>query len=335
MTSVLIATSDRRQGGIQKALQDQLSLLAEIADISLSVLSPSSDFAMMARAHDVPVFTLSDGRRFAYRHMPALAHYGLSITRHDIALCHNGFMAKGLKRLAHQVIGICHNDKPHQFKGCDKLVCLTQKGMEAAAQAGWPESTLSLIPHYYEAPKPNAPDKPSLPLIVGTAGRMVAKKNLSYFIEIASYVRSQRDDILFEMGGAGALEEALSAQNRAAGSPVTLLGWTDFERFLDKLDIMIIPSLDEPFGYVYPEAMAQGVAVLSTPNFGGDYNLKGGAIAPLLPFDDVTAFGNEICRLADDLTALYHMQQRCFAHATSPAYHKITAKALWQALLIG
>lgn len=336
MISVLIATSDTTAGGIQRALRDQLALLGREPELAITILSPHSDFAALAqKTHQTLIY--GGARRLAFRHIPSLASLFLpqkfSAQIFDVAICHNGFMAKGLKAMAKEVIGICHNDKPHHFKSCDRLVCLTPRGRDKAITQGWDEARLALIPHYHEATKGRLFPVPNARLTIGAAGRMVAKKNLSLFIEIAAIVKKTHPDISFELGGTGPLAPQIKALNEAKNNPVTLLGWTDFTPFLARLDIMVVPSLDEPFGYIFPEAMAQGVALLSTPTFGADYCLEEGRLAPRYNFDDAASFAAEICRLADDREALHAQQIACYEAVCQPRFHKQTALTLWRKLL--
>ena len=242
-------------------------------------------------------------------------------------------MAQGLQKLAACVIGICHNDKPLQFAACDKLVCLTQGGIETARRQGWYEDDLHLIPHFHEAEKTDAPAKPTAPLTIGAAGRMVAKKNLSLFIDIAAIVKQTHPEIRFQLAGTGTLESTLRAYNKKQGSPVRFAGWVDMPAFLSELDMMIIPSLDEPFGFVFPEAMAQGIALLATPTKGAYHCLAQGTIAPIISADRPQDFAAEICQLADDLACLHKRQIACHNHARHSLFAKQTAAKAWQKLI--
>lgn len=328
MISVLIATSDNIAGGIERALGDQLALLESDDALEISIMCPPSVFHDIAAKTPHHLFTLGKARKLAFRHIPALAPFGIR-RKFDLALCHNGFMARGLSRLAKQVIGICHNDKPHHFKGCDHLVCLTADGIAKAKTSGWPEQRLSLIPHYHTIAQGRDIPMPSAPLHIGAAGRMVGKKNLGLFIEIARIVKQTHPAISFELAGTGPLKQQLSDMNNAQARPVTLSGWVDFSDFLNRIDVMIIPSTDEPFGYIFPEAMAEGVAILSTPSFGANHNLKCGSVAPLFASDDASGFAAEICRLNDDLAALHHLKKSCYSRVLDADYAPDTARKSW------
>lgn len=332
MISVLIATSDNTAGGIERALGDQLALLGEDNALDITILCPPSAFHKACAETGRHLISLGAARRLAFRHLPALAKLGIEV-KFDLALCHNGFMARGLSRFAKHVIGICHNDKPRHFKGCDHLVCLTADGIAKAKIAGWPEERLSLIPHYHKTAQGRDIPMPAAPLHIGAAGRMVGKKNLALFIEIARIVKQTHPEISFELAGTGPLKDALADLNKAKNNPVTLSGWVAFSDFLDRLDVMVIPSTDEPFGYIFPEAMAEAVAILSTPTCGANHNLVKGAVAPIIAPEDAAAFAAEICRLNDDLPALHCLQKRCYQRVLEDDYTPERARQSWMALI--
>lgn len=336
MISVLIATSDDSAGGIERALHDQISLLQDDTALCLTILCPPSTFHDSIAAGHHALMTLRKGRKIAFRYAPQFAAIGSAISQpFDIALCHNGFMARGLHRYAKKVVGICHNDKPHHFRGCDHLVCLTQDGKNKAKGEGWADDKLSVIGHYHDIGVPFTVDKTSREqdIIIGAAGRMVAKKNFALFIEIAALVKQTHPQITFMLGGTGQLHDQLAALNHAKGAPVTMPGWVDFDAFLTTLDLFLVPSRDEPFGYIFPEAMAKGLALLSTQTHGANHCLDGGRIAPLYSPDDARLFANEICRLANDSDALLAAKKACYERAADPVFARQTAYQSWQALL--
>ena len=305
---ILIATSDKKAGGIERALIDQLALLGGNDAYDLSLLSPPSPASAYAKKH----LKLSSLRRFAYRTLPAFSALGMK-HNYDIALC--------------------HNDKPHHFNGCDRLVCLTKDGLAKAQKAGWEAEKLTLIPHFHNAPKGLKIPKPQSPLTIGAAGRMVEKKNLSLFIEIAALVKQTHPDIRFALGGDGPLKERLTALNHHYGNPVEMRGWIDFPAFLKELDVMIVPSKDEPFGFIFPEAMAEGVAVIATPTNGASHCLNDGTVGPILPSDKPEAFAKEICALADDLPLLHKRQKTAYDYVSTALFDRDKARQKWDALL--
>lgn len=330
---LLIATSDRQKGGIERALRDQYTLLSGIQDIEISILSPDGPFSELARQDRRPHFLVRDHHRLMMRTAPFLSSLMLGYAQFDVILCHNGFMASALSRHTKRLIGICHNDKPPQFKAADELVCLTKSAFDKAHRLGWDKANLHIIPHYQEAVVTHKKLSHHSPLRVGCAGRMVAKKNHSLFIEIAHLVKSSHPDICFDLAGAGELEADISSLNKAKGSPVTMRGWVDFDRFLQDIDLLIIPSLDEPFGYVFIEAMSQGVGILASQTHGAHHCLQSGKIAPLFDAYDAQGFADEIIRLSQSKPALTSLKKACLKRAGHDDFSAKTALKNWQATL--
>ena len=330
---VLIATTDRQKGGIERALRDHYAALSSFADINLSILSPAGTFSDIAHQDKRPHILVQDYHRLMMRHAPFLSSLMLGRTQFDIILCHNGFMAPALSRHTNRLIGICHNDKPQQFKACDELICLTKGAKDNALSLGWDDTQLHIIPHYQELQKATKTISHNTPLRIGCAGRMVAKKNLALFVEIAALVKQTVPEISFHLAGDGELKGDISRLNKAKANPVILEGWVDFESFLHTIDILIIPSLDEPFGYVFIEAMSQGVGVLATQTNGAHHCLGTEISAPLFEGHDAQGFADEIIKLAQSTSKLTALKTACLKRASDDIFSKKTALTNWQKTL--
>ena len=330
---VLIATSDRQKGGIERALRDQLSLLTSLDALSLTILSPEGSFADQARQRGIEHIAVHDHHRLMMRYLPVLSSIMLGQAEFDIILCHNGFMAAALRRHTKRLIGICHNDKPQQFKAVDELICLTKRAADKAKKYGWQDDQLHIIPHYQDTATKTKITSHH-PMRVGCAGRMVAKKNLGFFIEIAALVKATHPEIEFELAGTGELETQIKELNKQKGTPVTMLGWTDFNAFLDRLDLFIIPSHDEPFGYVFIEAMSQAIGILSSPTNGAYHCLDEGKTAPIIDTADAQNFADKIIALAQSETDLNALKTACLKRAKDPIFTKQTALESWRTALL-
>ena len=327
---LLCVTSDKTEGGIQRALCDWASVLAEQPAITLSALSPENRFTRwLADTHpECRHLPLTSVRRMVIRYLPALAGFNLSEGRGgaiaDIALVHNGFACRGARHFARQVIGVCHNEKPHHFTSADSLICLTPAAMSKAKRQGWSEDRLHLIPHFherrYQAPLDVAPRTAGMR--VSAAGRFVAKKNFALFIEIAAQIKALRPDMEFTLAGDGPLAEELKAYSDRLGADVIFPGWTDMESLARKTDLFIVPSSDEPFGYVLAEMMDAGRALLSTPTSGARYILDDGRVAPLIEPDNMEGWIEMILALADDEQKCQALSQRCSDRMDDAAFSR-------------
>ncbi len=322
---ILFITSDTTDGGIQRALIDWAAVIAEYPSYRVASISPENRFShWLARHHpDITNTTLSSWQRIVIRHLPSLAGYFFPSQRAKIAFVHNGFACAAAKRLASHVIGICHNDKPHHFSAADQLICLTPSAITLAKQQGWTDDQLIILPHYHDCQHETLPARtPVDSFRVSAAGRFVPKKNFHLFISIAAATRAQRPEIQFTLAGDGPLSGCLKQACNDKQAGVTFTGWSDLSALARETDLFILPSLDEPFGYVLAEMMDAGVAIAATPTSGADYLLDGGKIAPLIAPDDIEKWVEIIVMLADNPDMLEQWRTQNFQQIRRPQFSR-------------
>ena len=98
------------------------------------------------------------------------------------------------------------------------------------------------------------------------------------------------------LGGDGPEKSALEklAADLDINDSVTFSGWVDdVPDFLAQGPIFVLPSLDEPFGIVVLEAMAQGKIIVSTRSQ-GPREILDDTTAYLCPTDDPTALADAL-----------------------------------------
>lgn len=314
---ILFITSDKTEGGIQRALIDWASVILENRPESFGCITPENRFSQwLARYHPrAKTVLLSSVQRRIMRQLPWLSRYSLSGYRAKIAFVHNGFACKSARYLASQVIGVCHNDKPLNFKAADYLICLTPRAITLAKQQGWTDDRLVMLPHYHDCHHVNMPALPSATsLRVSAAGRFVDKKNFGLFVSIAAAVQAKRPEIHFTLAGDGPLQASLRQMAADKGARIEFIGWADINKLASQTHLFILPSTVEPFGYVLAEIMDSGTAVLSTPTSGADYLLDGGRIAPLIEASQLEKWVETILFLADDNKALTSLRINSFEY---------------------
>lgn len=102
-------------------------------------------------------------------------------------------------------------------------------------------------------------------LIIGTVARLTNQKNIGFLIALASELRKKGLNFEIRLLGAGPLEASLKSEVKAQGlnEYVTFYGRnSNVFPFLSSLDVFILPSKYEGFGYVLLEAIDAGVPVL-------------------------------------------------------------------------
>jgi len=324
---ILFITSDKTEGGIQRALIDWASVIMAQPDIHFAAITPDNRFSHWLASHhpEADSYLLSSGKRIIMRHLPWLFRYCVAVRQAKIAFVHNGFACAAAQNLASHVIGICHNDKPDHFRAADQLICLTPRGISLAKQQGWTDDRLILLPHYHDCSHDRLPQStPSSGLRVSAAGRFVAKKNFGLFISIAAAVQAKEPDIQFTLAGDGPQDASLRQMAADKGATINFTGWTDMNQLASTSDLFLLPSTDEPFGYVLAEMMDAGMAVLSTPTSGADYMLDGGRVAPLIDAGDLDRWVEIILNLAADRDRLEGLRNASFRQIRTQAFSKQT-----------
>lgn len=272
---ILHVTSDDKPGGIQKAFKAYLSALAPIPQLENLYFAPLP--LNLNQFQETPHhIRMSWQQKTLIRRGFFLPNKQFQNHSFNISFVHNGFICKIMKKYSDKVIGICHNDKPEQFKHADCLICLSPNAVEKAKNSGRCEDSIYHLPHYFEPQKKTLNEiKTKQKLTIGAAGRFIDKKGFKTFIDVAARIKEEFPEIDFVLAGDGPLSKSLRAFSKSRGNPVRFTGWTDVETLAPSIDIFCLPSLDEPFGYILPEMMQYGIAVVSSSTNGPLWICKG------------------------------------------------------------
>ncbi|MCF8080839.1 MAG: glycosyltransferase [Desulfobacterales bacterium] len=104
------------------------------------------------------------------------------------------------------------------------------------------------------------------PLVLGTAGRLVDQKGHEYLVDMAARLKEEKLPFTVLIAGDGPLAPVIEQQITARGleKEVFLLGFVkDTASLMQQLDIFILPSLWEGFGFAMVEAMASALPVVA------------------------------------------------------------------------
>ncbi len=105
-------------------------------------------------------------------------------------------------------------------------------------------------------------DKPlqqNAPIVIGNLGRFVKQKGQHRFVEIAKKLKEKNIPFKIILGGEGELKPAISKKIKSEGLQpyFELPGFiTDTRQFMEQIDVFVLTSYWEGFGYVLAEAMA-------------------------------------------------------------------------------
>jgi len=135
----------------------------------------------------------------------------------------------------------------------------------------------SVIPNWVDLEKfPYQPHAFHSPVSVGLIVQISPHKGHDAAVE-ATRLLGDGFRLLIAGGRDAAYEAKL--KKKAAGLPVEFLGFVSLPEFFGKIDMVIVPSWEEPFGIVLLEAMASGIPVIAT-NRGGPAEIVRGVLIP-------------------------------------------------------
>lgn len=145
--------------------------------------------------------------------------------------------------------------------------------------------------------------RPAGPLLIA-CGRLGPQKDFPTLLRAFARVRSARPDATLWILGRGPDQPALEQQARdlGLGETVRFLGFQSNPfKFMAAADLFVLSSAWEGFGNVVVEAMAAGVAVVSTDcDFGPGEIITDGVSGLLCPVGDDQALAGRVLELLSD-----------------------------------
>ncbi|SRR5258706_4619629 len=198
----------------------------------------------------------------------------------------------------------------------DWIICNSQAGKHYTIMNGYPEEKMSVVPngtdttHFFSNPELGLKTrtqwniKPDQKLI-GMVGRLDPMKDYPNFLQAASLIIQERDDIRFVCVGGGPDKYIQEYKELACSLGLEqVLIWTgvrhDMLGILNALDIFVLSSaFGEGFSNALGEAMACGVPCVATDV--GDARQLIGSLGEIVPPQDPEALRNAILALFNRL----------------------------------
>ena len=134
------------------------------------------------------------------------------------------------------------------------------------------------------------------PVTIGLLGQISPHKGHNDAIEA---IRQLGGNFRLLIAGEGEPSYKAVLQRNAAGLPVEFVGFAP-QQFFGEIDILIVPSWEEPFGIVLLEAMAAGIPVVATAAAGPKEIISNPNEGVLVPPRDPAALASVIKSLAND-----------------------------------
>lgn len=140
-------------------------------------------------------------------------------------------------------------------------------------------------------------------VILGSAGRLSAEKGHEHLIEMAKVLSQNHIPFILLIAGEGPLKEYLIQKVRENGLEETVVfaGFVDnIKSFMETIDVFILPSLWEGFGYVTIEAMACRKPVVAFHTGSNPEIIIDGKTGYLVSSFDIAELAKKISNLVGD-----------------------------------
>jgi glycosyltransferase involved in cell wall biosynthesis len=137
-------------------------------------------------------------------------------------------------------------------------------------------------------------------LILGNAGRLTEQKGQKHLIEVAKILKAEGQNFTLFIAGTGELESELTSLilKNNLENQVVLLGFVaDMEAFMRSIDIFLLASSWEGFGFVIVEAMAKGKPVVAFDITSNPEIISDGKTGLLTTHLDINDFANKTMQL--------------------------------------
>ena len=156
---------------------------------------------------------------------------------------------------------------------------------------------------FFRTPGPRPAVLAGASAVIGTVAVLRPEKGIPALLEAFARVRKERPGVRLLIVGSGPLREQLEDLARSLNiavdvyfEPATL----DVTRWLNAMDIFVLPSLSEALSNSLMEAMACGVASIASRVGGSPELIREGETGMLFPAGDVDALTLQIRRLVND-----------------------------------
>jgi D-inositol-3-phosphate glycosyltransferase len=300
----------------------------------LIIVPPNTSLAQFARQYDLKVELLKT--KLKYGDVAASSHLARIFRSHRIdvvvimqskdmsivTIAHWLYPYAKLVFYQEMQFGINKRDILHtwMYSHLSLWITLTKKmKQEVIEHTRMPQERISVIPIgtdmkrfdpnlYNRETTRNQFDIPQSKLVVGMLGRLDPQKGQEEFIRTIPILLKHQTHLHFviagdETEGQHGFKKHLRDLSIELGvsDEVQFLPFTDaVPEFMSAIDIFVLPSHAETFGFVLVEALAMGKAIVATNSGGVPEIITDGSTGLLVPPRDGQAFADALLRLLKD-----------------------------------
>ena len=140
-------------------------------------------------------------------------------------------------------------------------------------------------------------------VILGNAGRLTPQKGQQHLVEIAKILKEKKVEFTLFLAGTGELQKELESliEKYDLHKEVILLGFVkDMDSFMNSIDVFLLTSIWEGFGYVLVEAMIKSKPVLAFDISSNPEIVTANETGYLIDYPDVNMFAQKAQLLIED-----------------------------------
>ncbi len=218
--------------------------------------------------------------------------------------------------------------KEHELEQADTIFVASSFVRDTLSLSSADPRKVQVIPYGFasrSAPPPMRDPRRSGPLRALFVGRIDQRKGISYLFEAMETLRGK---VTLSLAGpivfrSPELERAI-APHRWLG----VLPHSEVQAAMAAHDVLIFPSLFEGFGLVITEAMAQGMAVITTPHTAGPDLIEDGRDGFIVPIRSSRAIRDCLVRLLDEPALLASVGETAQAKAASQSWEAYAERVI-------
>ena len=188
---------------------------------------------------------------------------------------------------------------------------------------------------YYDQEQAPVYNRKNNEIIIGNAGRLEVQKGQKYLIDIARQLKEKNINFKLLIAGEGRLKKGLMKQAKAMNvdDKIEFLGFIkNIKSFMQSIDVFLLTSLWEGFGYVIIEAMACEKPVIAFDVSSNPEIINNNATGYLIKYKELDAFIEKVKLLCDNRELIESMGKNAREHVEGKFNIDVTLKNIIEEL---
>ena len=223
-----------------------------------------------------------------------------------------------------EALGIRYRKKPSfwmdrsraEYELADFIVVPSEYTRRSFIERGFPVAKIAKapldLPVLYSGCAVQRP--PSGEFVVGTLGGNVLRKGFLYLLQAWKQLRLPNSRLLIKAPEAELRRSPVLAEYLASCPNIEIQGYfEEISSFYRQCDVFCLASIDDGFGLVMVEALANGLPVIVSQNVGASEVLPETDAGFVVPIRDADAIAEKLYQLYADRALRAHMGERALA----------------------